>query len=627
MKSKLATIFGCVLLASRLPLAWSLDISTERLSGSGVWVDPVIEKLGDDRLVDATVWFDEQLLGDGKAYLRRAQQWKGAKRRELRAAAVAALKRAHQRSMEKAQPQIAKLEQEKTIRDLCDFWIVNGFRCTTRAKNVAAIRDIPGVRKIFIRPRGVMPRGGGESASVEAVKQPPFDPSAFQHPWYIRYLMADKVWDEFQVTGEGALNIVHDNNFLYFPNVNANLYHRKGEVPGNEKDDDGNGLVDDAHGFNFDNDTGSLQRVSPRGNLRDPRVLHGTLCAAVICGVGTEGSPFEFGIAPRAKWAGVIANWNVELGVQWAIEQRADTYSMSFSIPGLGQYRSHWRKMMEHGSMCGVYFVSGAGNFAQTARIPVQMRVPEDIPHVVFAAAGVQRNLQRTPFSSKGPVEWATEHYQDGRVAKPEVCAFNMGLPLMLPNGKVAESGLDGNSFAGPMFCGAIALMLSADPDLLPWDLREIITETATDVAAPGVDSETGHGLINCYRAVKEVLRRKAIREGADPSPYTGRVDNDALDVPQHTARIGKAKLFVQRVQPKSAAAKLGIQPGDCILAFNGQNIDQLADLRRFRVAAKDQGDEHTLKIRRDEKEMELKIPNGMLGIAIQLRFAEPVFQ
>ena len=32
------------------------------------------------------------------------------------------------------------------------------------------------------------------------------------------------------------------------------------------------------------------------------------------------------------------------------IEQGADTYSMSFSRPDLGEYRSHWRKLMEQGT-------------------------------------------------------------------------------------------------------------------------------------------------------------------------------------------------------------------------------------------------------------------------------------
>jgi len=55
--------------------------------------------------------------------------------------------------------------------------------------------------------------------------------------------------------------------------------------------------------------------------------------------------------------------------------------------------------------------------------------------------------------------------------------------------------------------------MISANADLLPWDAMEIIMATATDVGPPGVDSETGRGLINCYKAVGEVLRRKKQRE------------------------------------------------------------------------------------------------------------------
>ena len=76
-------------------------------------------------------------------------------------------------------------------------------------------------------------------------------------------------------------------------------------------------------------------------------------------------------------------------------------------------------------------------------------------------------------------------------------------------DGNTAPTGLNGNSFAGPMFCGSISLMLSADPDLLPWDLKEIITSTATDVAATGPDAQTGHGLINAFEAVKMARARK----------------------------------------------------------------------------------------------------------------------
>lgn len=179
----------------------------------------------------------------------------------------------------------------------------------------------------------------------------------------------------------------------------------------------------------------------------------------------------------------------------------------------MGEYRSHWRKIFEHGAFCGVHFVSGAGNFAQKgpsfAPVPVQMRTPEDIPQVVFAAAGVKRDLSRTPFSSQGPVEWKLEHYRDGTVDKPEVCAFNFRLPQLLPNGKIVDERASGNSFAGPMFCGTIALMLSANPDLKPWQVREIIIDTARDVGPEGFDHQTGHGLIDAFAAVQRAMASK----------------------------------------------------------------------------------------------------------------------
>ena len=59
------------------------------------------------------------------------------------------------------------------------------------------------------------------------------------------------------------------------------------------------------------------------------------------------------------------------------------------------------------------------------------------------------------------------------------------------------------------MFCGTIALMLSANPELKPWETREIIIRSATDVGEAGFDFQTGHGLINAFEAVKAALKRK----------------------------------------------------------------------------------------------------------------------
>jgi len=64
-------------------------LGTEKIARKGVWVMPgagrVPRRGGGGRV---TVWFEEQLLGDGKAYVRRSQEWAKRRRRELSAARI-----------------------------------------------------------------------------------------------------------------------------------------------------------------------------------------------------------------------------------------------------------------------------------------------------------------------------------------------------------------------------------------------------------------------------------------------------------------------------------------------------------------------------------------------------------
>ncbi|HIA20696.1 MAG TPA: hypothetical protein EYN03_06015 [Planctomycetes bacterium] len=612
------------------PLRDGLLVS-EKLVGQGIWTDPALEnRFRQKRRVRVSVWFDDQLLGDGKAYLRRSKEFSGRQRGELGQAAMKTLQAIHARSWKEAKPRLDQLVDEGKISQLEDHWIVNGFSCVTVKEDWESLRSVPGVRKIFAGPPRPANRPAGPVAGpgFALSERQPFDPGRYKHPWYVRSLQADRVWKQYAVTGRGTLNVIHDFTFVFSENLTDNLYRNAGEIPANNIDDDKNGLVDDYHGYNFDGQTAVLTSVPVPLKSSSPRGMHGFMCAAVVCGRGVPGKPYEFGIAPESQWAGVVGSLRLEQAIQWAIEQGADTYSMSFSIPNLQEYRSHWRKVMEHGSLCGVFFVSGAGNFAQNTELPVQMRTPEDIPEVVFAAAGIQRDFTRTPFSSQGPVKWHTEHYQDGLVQKPEVCAFNFGLPLLQRDGSVQPVALNGNSFAGPMFCGTIALMLSADPDLLPWDLKQIITTTASDVAQPGIDGQTGHGLINCYRAVKEVLRRKALREGRDPAAYTGREPGDELNLAATRAKLVQFQIEVIRVVPGSQAAGVGLQLKDIVVSYNGQPITTPTGLRAAVAAAVQQRKEKILLvIERQGEKKEFTIKPGQLGVSIAALYLAPVFE
>jgi len=487
-------------------------LKTESLAGNGVWVDPAITEYRGAQF-RVTAWFADQFLGDGEAYLRRTQQLTKTGRLELRKQVQRTLRQLSTNSRETAGPVLSSLLAAKKISSLEYHWIVNGFTCQVSGEHIAELKTVPKVRMLFFAGPGVRVRGTPQPDQVEPLARygEKFDPDRYENPWYIESLGADRVWKEYNVTGRGVLNVVHDGGFVMSPNIIVNRYQNPNELA-NDKDDSGNGLIDDLHGYDFLLNRPILNRNPVRARY-NAMLLHGHQCVAIICGRGSQESPHRFGIAPESKWAGVLGVQRIEAAVEWAIEQEADTYSMSFSIPNLREYRAHWRKLMEHGALCGVHFVSGAGNFASPGRnfaaVPVQMRIPEDIPNAVFSAAGVKKDLSRTPFSSQGPVEWKTAHYTDGRVDKPEVCAFNFQLPLLLPNGRVTERAASGNSFAGPMFCGAIALVLSANPDLHVWQVRQIMIRTARDVGPEGYDFQTGHGLIDIYAAVTEALKHK----------------------------------------------------------------------------------------------------------------------
>lgn len=538
----------------QLPLG---TVKLENLSGD-IWISELpipLRRLEADAEITVKVWFDRQLLGDGAAYQRRTTEFDSTPRSVLRPRVVEALKQESERSFLKAKKKLSQLQSTGILTDVRQHWIVNGFSATTRISNVDRVKEVPGVNKIFIVRKS-------NSVKAEVIddydeKNPSefaFDSKRWLHPWYTRALKADRVWEQFGVSGKGTLNVIHDFHFAKSPQM------AKSQSP--------------MAGFNFNLGTAQLCVRPKSDSIRD---LHGIMCAAIVCGRGSGEFRYEFGLAPSGEWAGVIARSEIEASIEWAIENAADTYSMSFSIPGLGQYRSHWRKILEHGTICGLCFVSGAGNFARTVKVPFQMRTPEDIPQVVFAAAGVHRDLTKTAFSSQGPVLWRTEHYHEGEVRKPEACAFNYQLPLFFANGTVSESAINGNSFAGPMFCGAIALMRSADKEIHPWRIREIITSTATDIGAPGFDSSTGHGLINCYQAVKEVLRQKGFREGRAPIRIEVKTADDLFNVDRYLAELSAGLVVVDSAR-KTAGTKLNnLRPGDIIMAVDGYKLPSLA--------------------------------------------------
>jgi hypothetical protein len=60
-----------------------------------------------------------------------------------------------------------------------------------------------------------------------------------------------------------------------------------------------------------------------------------------------------------------------------------------------------------------------------------------------------------------------------------------------------------GNSFTGAQTAGVAALMLSANPDLCPWEVKAIMEKTCRDLGRKGRDYTFGAGLLQARDAVR----------------------------------------------------------------------------------------------------------------------------
>lgn len=493
-----AILFSIFLIAS-------ISAKCQENSESIVWVDPAHDPQASQQTV--VVWFEDQFLEHGDSYLKKVEKLKGKSRSVLRKEIILALQHRSDQSFSKIENQLNALAKSKHITDVKQHWIINGFTCIVKADGFHFLMNLEGVSKIFIKKS--RPNSNGTNVGPEFIETIPDNRFNLQevsaYPWNIEKIRAPEVWRKLGYTGKGTLNVVHDSGFkLDIPPLAETIYTNDDEIPGNGIDDDDNGYVDDYHGYNFDTQQANLNEPTIRRKVN----IHGNLCAAIISGTFETDTKQAIGIAPDSKWSPIIGATNIEQAVEWAIEQGADTYSMSFSHPNLGEYKTHWRKVLEHGTLCGVVFISGAGNFAsgpRAAPIPIQMRNPEDIPNVVLGVAGVGEDGERPAFSSQGPVEWQSHYYKDGKVDKPDFTTINYKVHCVDPEGKL-EAMASGNSLAGPHMAGIVSLMLSANPELNPWQVRDILIKVAQDIGSQGFDHQTGHGWVNAYDAVKAAI-------------------------------------------------------------------------------------------------------------------------
>jgi subtilisin family serine protease len=287
---------------------------------------------------------------------------------------------------------------------------------------------------------------------------------------------ADEAWDVTTGSGSIVVGVIDTGVDYTHPDLAANMWTNSGEIPGNKKDDDGNGFVDDYYGYDFANDDGD-----PFDDLGLQSSGHGTHVAGTIGMVGNN----------AAGATGV--NWNVKImalrtdgGAGHSVADLVAAYNYtvlmrsrgvdirvtnnSYGGPGFSQAL---KDAIDAMGQAGILFVAGAMNNASDNDVAGSFPASFDSPHII-AVAATDASDRIASFSN-----WGATSVD---LAAPGVDVWS----TQPGNGYGWGSG---TSMATPHVAGAAALVWSAFPDLTALEVKARLLNSVDPIGHIGANA------------------------------------------------------------------------------------------------------------------------------------------
>lgn len=303
---------------------------------------------------------------------------------------------------------------------------------------------------------------------------------------------ATEAWDISTGSKDVVIGVIDTGIDYNHPDLQANIWVNPNEIAGNGVDDDGNGVIDDIHGFNANANSGDPMD----GNG------HGTHVAGTIGAVGNNadgvvgvnwdvtmiGCQF-LDANGSGSTAGAIAciDYFTNLKLNHGVDIKATNNSW-----GGGSFSQALKDSIAAGGDAGILFIAAAGNAAADNDANASYPSGYDLD-TVMAIASTDHNDAMSGFSSYG------------------LTTVDMGAPgsdilSTVPNG--GYSSFSGTSMATPHVAGAAALVWSINPELTPVEMKQLLMDSGDANAALTGKTVSGNRL-NAFSAL----------EAANPTP------------------------------------------------------------------------------------------------------------
>jgi len=268
------------------------------------------------------------------------------------------------------------------------------------------------------------------------------------------------------------------------PDLKANLWVNPREIPNNGRDDDGNGVVDDVHGYDAYHDDGTPE--DGHG--------HGTHCAGIIGATGNNGQ-------------GVTGvNWQTRIMPIKIFDNSSDKPKSSLSAMlrgvayagnnGARLTSNSWggptrRQSLERAfSSSRAFHVMGAGNDSQDNDekpfYPASYRTSNSV-----SVAAVTSSGSLSDFSNFGS-------------SSVDLAAPGSSIYSTLPGGRYGTRS--GTSMATPHVTGVAGLLVSLAPGLSNGQLRSLLLRGVVPKTSLQGKTVTG-GVVNADRSLELLLR------------------------------------------------------------------------------------------------------------------------
>lgn len=322
--------------------------------------------------------------------------------------------------------------------------------------------------------------------------------------WYLSQVSAPQVWNTQTGSAEIIIAVLDTGVDLDHPDLIDNIWKNPGEIEGNNKDDDGNGYVDDIHGWDFiDFDATPTPDVGKQSSSE--AVNHGSLISGIIGAsgdnkIGISGINWNINIMPvRILDAVGSGDANtVAQAVYYAVDNGADVINMSFT----GDVNDPvLRNAVKFAYEQGAVIVSALGNDGEDVDsypvYPACYKSGDGDDDWVIGVASLGKSDKRSVFSNYGST--CTDLSAPGE----DIYGVSYFDPAEGYDDKYA-GGWSGTSMASPMVAGAAGILLSQYPTLTPTQVRNALKLSVDPIdLGSKYTGEFGAGRLNIAQALE----------------------------------------------------------------------------------------------------------------------------